>query len=244
MARTDKKWSRRLEELKDLQQKGAAAEKRTRQLRDELAEIENLSVRERAVRARFIEDEQLAEAQSARETLGELEPELDVAQSRLAQEQVVADVYDERPPVVFNNRDDLDELFEVNVNRIETAVNEARERLKLIVQAVKNIAEMDQSVVAVKRIRRFLSEVEKGAGGYKFDELSTGLPIERVRRWEKLIKTAVALDRELQHEAFVAGTRNFTTTWEEGTAALKQFNDETALLSEELALTTRAGRSE
>ena len=244
LARTDKKWSRRLEELKDLQQKGAAAEKRTRQLRDELAEIENLSVRERAVRARFIEDEQLAEAQRARETLGELEPELDVAQSRLAQEQVVADVYDERPPVVFNNRDDLDELFEVNVNRIETAVNEARERLKLIVQAVKNIAEMDQSVVAVKRIRRFLSEVEKGAGGYKFDELSTGLPIERVRRWEKLIKTAVALDKELQHEAFVAGTRNFTTTWEEGTAALKQFNDETALLSEELALTVRAGRSE
>ena len=244
LARTDKKWSRRLEELKDLQQKGAAAEKRARQLRDELAEIENLSVRERAVRARFIEDEQLAEAQLARETLGELEPELDVAQSRLAQEQVIADVYDERPPVVFNNRDDLDELFEVNVNRIETAVNEARERLKLIVQAVKNIAEIDQSVVGVKRIRRFLSDVEKGVGGYQFDELSTGLPIERVRRWEKLIKTAVALDKELQHEAFVAGTRNFTTTWEEGTAALKQFNDETALLSEELALTVRAGRSE
>ena len=244
LARTDKKWSRRLEELKDLQQKGAASGKRARQLRDELAEIENLSVRERAVRARFIEDEQLADAQRARETLTETEPELDVAQSRLAQEQVIADVYDERPPVVFNNRDNLDELFEVNVNRIETAVNEARERLKLVVQAVKNVAEMDQSVVAVKRIRKFLSEVEKGVGGYKFDELSTGLPIERVRRWEKLIKTAVRLDKELQHEAFVAGTRNFTTTWEEGTVALKQFNDETALLSEELALTTRAGRSD
>ena len=238
------KWRKYLKQIDEKSQKGFDIEQRVIQLRDEVAEIENLSPEQRAVRARFIEDEELARAQRARETLGEAEPELDVAQSRLAQEQVIADVYDERPPVVFNNRDDLDELFEVNINRIETAVNEARERLKLVVQAVKNVAEMDQSVVAVKRIRRFLSEVEKGAGGYKFDELSTGLPIERVRRWEKLIKTAVALDKELQHEAFVAGTRNFTTTWEEGTAALKQFNDETALLSEELALTVRAGRSE